>query len=282
MITFNSLINKVINRFKWYFNSCYWGFHKFLRKRPEHSVPEITLTIGITTFLNRYDHYFKPLLIKMAFLFPECQIIVVANGNVLKEKQQVYLSEIRKFCSLFSNVELIEHSVPVGLSHLWNQIMFKSANRKVLMLNDDLKIRMDFRAFIVKGGILNESISTINSSWSHFLISMDLYNLAGRFDEELKEVGGEDDDYMARLAMLSIEPGNYRTDAIASRGKKRGRAVGINSFGKNMSKEEGGYSTLNVNYLNGKWKISDEYFDGAVEIRRRKNRYWKLREQSRI
>ena len=218
----------------------------------------------------------------MAFLFPECQIIVVANGNVLKEKQQIYLSEIRKFCSLFSNVELIEHSVPMGLSHLWNQIMFKSANRKVLMLNDDLKIRMDFRAFIVKGGILNESISTINSSWSHFLISMDIYNLAGRFDEELKEVGGEDDDYMARLAMLSIEPGNYRTDTIASRGKKRGRAVGINSYGKDMSKEEGGYSTLNVNYLNGKWKISDEYFDGAVEIRRRKNRYWKLREQSRI
>lgn len=277
MMAFNSLINKTINRIRWYFDSCYWKFHRVLRKRPEHNAPEIALTIGITTFLNRYDSCFRPLLNKMAFLFPECQIIVAANGNVLKEKQQVYLSEIRKFCSLFSNVELIEYSDPMGLSHLWNQIIFRSANRKVLMLNDDLNIRVGFRAFIVKRGILNESIATINSSWSHFLISVDIFNLAGQFDEGLKEIGGEDDDYLARLAMLSIEPGNYRTDTIAARDKKRRRIDGINSYGKDMSNEEGGYSTLNVNYLNSKWKISDEYFDGAVEIRRRKNRYWKLR-----
>jgi len=273
----NSLINKAINRFKWYFDSCYWEFCRFLRKQPDHNASEIALTIGITTFLNRYDYCFKPLLIKTAFLFPECQIIVAANGNVLKEKQQIYLSEIRKFCNLFSNVELIEYSDPMGLSHLWNLIIFRAANRKVLMLNDDLKIRVGFRKFILESGIVNESVATINSSWSHFLISMDIFNLTGQFDEGLKEIGGEDDDYMARLAMLSIEPGNYRTDAIASKDKKRGRAGGFNSYGKDMSKEEGGYSTLNVNYLNGKWKISDEYFDGAVEIRRRKNRYWKLR-----
>jgi len=275
----NSLISKAIRRIRWYVDSCNWEFRSVLRKRPDY-VPEITLTIGITTFLNRYDRCFKPLLTKMAFLFPDCQIIVAANGNVLKEKQQIYLSEMRKFCSSFINVELIEYSDPMGLSHLWNQIIIRSANRQVLMLNDDLQIRMDFRTFIVKGGILNEKIATINSSWSHFLISSDILNLVGQFDEGLKEIGGEDDDYMARLATLSIDTGNYNTDSIAAKDKKRNHVDEINSYGKDMSKEEGGYSTLNVNYLNGKWKISDEYFDGAVEIRRRKNRFWMLRQKS--
>jgi hypothetical protein len=52
----------------------------------------------------------------------------------------------------------------------------------------------------------------------------------------------------------------------------------INSYGRDMTKEAGGYSTLNTEYLRRKWKISDEYFDGAAEIPRKKFKYWKLRE----
>jgi hypothetical protein len=51
----------------------------------------------------------------------------------------------------------------------------------------------------------------------------------------------------------------------------------LNSYGRDMSKEAGGYSTLNTEYLLGKWETSDEYAEGAVEVAGRKRRYWKLK-----
>jgi len=90
-------------------------------------------------------------------------------------------------------------------------------------------------------------------------------------------MGGEDDDYLARMAMAGLNAQSLATGMLSSRSKKRMKAPRLNSFGRDMSKEAGGYSTLNTEYLLGKWETSEEYFEGAVEVAGRKRRYWKLK-----
>jgi hypothetical protein len=279
MSSLSGFFHKGINRIRWISDTCLWEIYRLFRKSSVNRSAQLSLTIGVTTFLNRYDNCFRPLLKKLVFLFPECRIIIVANGSVLQEEQQDYLYNIRSFCSSYSNVELITYTDPMGLSHLWNRIMLNAENDKVMILNDDLKLKLGFRRFIEKGGITGDEIATINSSWSHFLISRNIYDRAGEFDEGLTEVGGEDDDYLARLAMMGIKPADYDTATIARRRKRGRKRQKINSYGRDMSKEKGRYSTMNLKYLKEKWEMSDEYFDGAVEIPRKKYKYWRLRKQ---
>ncbi len=277
MNTGKRFVFRVINRLRWIFDSLRWGFYRHFKSAAVGIQSDLPVAIGITTFLNRFDIFFKPLVRKLAFLFPGCRIIVAANGSVLREEQQRYLHELREFCGGYANIELIAYVNPVGLSHLWNRIMDAAGEDKVLMLNDDLKIKTGFGRFLGSSGILKEEIATINSSWSHFLISREIFSTVGPFDEELREVGGEDDDYLARLALRGLRPADYRCDAVARKKKKRRKVPRLNSYGKDMTKEAGGYSSYNTDYLRRKWDISDDYFEGAVEVPRRRNRYWKLR-----
>ena len=270
--------SRVVNRLGWIYDTFLWGFYRLFPATARSIKSDLPVAIGITTFLNRFELFFKPLVRKLVFLFPGCRIIVAANGSVLREEQQNYLHELREFCGIYSNVELIAYDDPRGLSHLWNRIMGAAGNEKVLILNDDLNLKTGFGRFLRDSGILNVKIATINSSWSHFLISKEIYKLVGEFDEELKEVGGEDDDYLARLAINGMRPADFRCDAVARKKKKRRSTPQLNSYGKDMTKETGGYSSYNTSYLRKKWEISDDYFEGAVEIPRSRNRFWKLRE----
>jgi len=267
-----------MNRLRWIYDTFLWGFYRLFPSSARSIKSDLPVTIGITTFLNRFEFFFKPLVRKLVFLFPECRIIVAANGSVLREEQQNYLNELRKFCGIYSNIELIAYNYPMGLSHLWNRIMGAAGNEKVFMLNDDLDITTGFGRFLSDSDIMNVKIATINSSWSHFIISKEVYKLVGEFDEKLKEVGGEDDDYLARLAINGMRPADFRCDAVARKKKKRRDKPQLNSYGKDMTKETGGYSSYNISYLRKKWEISDDYFEGAVEIPRSRNRFWKLRE----
>lgn len=268
---------RMINRLRWTTDYLRWGFYGLFPASAKKIKTRLPVAIGITTFLNRYEVFFKPLVRKLVFLFPGCRVIVAANGSVLREEQQKYLHELREFCGGYADIELIAYDNPVGLSHLWNNIMNKAGSDRVLMLNDDLTIKTWFGNFLGNSGILKEEIATINSSWSHFLISQEMFSVVGPFDEELREVGGEDDDYLARMALTGLRPADYRCDAVGSKKKKRSRMPKINSYGKDMSKEAGGYSSYNTDYLRRKWEISDDFFEGAVEIPRRRNKYWKLK-----
>jgi hypothetical protein len=273
----SSISEKALYKVSWAIEDFAWYF-----KRPFFK-PGTPLTnsfsIGITTFMDRFETCLKPLLAKLSIVFADCQIIIVANGHFRKQEQTVYISEIEKYCSKFSNVQLVNFREPAGLSCLWNTIIKSSDASSVLILNDDLRIKGTFRSFISASGICSRQIATINRSWSHFMISKSVVNEVGWFDENFREIGGEDDDYLARLAINGIIPGDFKTGTITRSGKKSRRNPGINSYGRETSKEAGGYSTLNAMYLSEKWDTADEYFDGAVEVQGRKTRFWKLREQ---
>lgn len=260
-------------------DSCLWLIARPTNKQFNPHCSLSSLSFGVTTFMNRYEDCFKPLIRKLALIFPECQIIVIANGHVKQSKQQIYLKRITEFCNSFNNIELITYLEPRGLSHLWNQIVQCSKNQKILILNDDIKISMNFRRFITEYGITGKNIATINSSWSHFLISKEIIKKIGLFDEQLLEIGGEDDDYAARLAIANQPTSNFETKTIGSKLRNKRKQLSLNSYGKDMTKELNGYSTNNSNYLSEKWEWSDKYFDGAVEVQNRGIRYWKLRSQ---
>ena len=84
---------------------------------------------------------------------------------------------------------------------------------------------------------------------------------------------------LARLALHKIHPLSQSTIKVEHRFKtKLELEEGYkNSYGKEMNKEKGGYSSLNTEYLNKKWQYSDKLFKDAVEVKGRKHKYWKLR-----
>lgn len=273
-----NLYRKAIIKLEWFVEDIIWDFKKHVKKKITVPKNRINLTIGITTFLDRYTSCFIPLIEKISFLFPDCQIIVVANGHVKVIEQEIFMGEIKKFCERFENVQLLSYSEPRGLSHIWNQIVLMSVNHKVLIINDDLNIKVNFRNFIGESGILNCDIALINSSWSHFLISKFIFYKVGNFDEKFLEIGGEDDDYAARLALFGIQIMIYMTDSIkASLGNKK-RKLRFNSYGKDMVFEKNGYSTKNSDYLVKKWETGQEYFEGSILVPNRNPRFWKLRQ----
>ena len=274
-----NIVRKIFFKIGWILDDALWIIAKPIVRTFLEKKPDLHITIGVTTFMDRYDNCLKPLIKKLSALFPGYQIIVVANGHVKQKKQAQYLHWIREFCKRFPSVEVIPFMDPRGLSHLWNVIMTSAISPKVFLLNDDVQIKMSFSHFIRHSGILDQEIATLNSSWSHFMVSKDLFRQVGPFDEGLKELGGEDDDYAARLAIEGIKIGNYYSKSIAGKLRRKRRFLKCNSYGKDMSKEPFGYSRFNSKYLFEKWETSMEYFDGSVLVPGRSIRYWKLREK---
>lgn len=268
---------KAINRAFWLFETATWFFRApFFRRRLKGS-PPLGLTIGVTTFKDRFDSCLKPLIRKLSILFPGEQIIVIANGHYLEEAQKEFRKQFDTFCFSFNNVDQESYTDPHGLSFLWNRIIDRATSDNILILNDDILIKVGFRHFIEESGIMDTPLATINSSWSHFKISKSIIDKVGLFDEGFTEIGGEDDDYLARMAMNGLSPVNFLTGSLKKASAGKSKTSVVNSYGKVMSEQLGGYSTVNTEYLSAKWLTSDEYFEGAVEVHGRRTRFWKLK-----
>jgi hypothetical protein len=240
-------------------------------------LPPLKISIGIATFMDRYESCLMSLVQKLTFLFPNTEIIVVANGHVKQPEQQEYLSNIRAFCRLYQNIRLFTHQQPEGLSAIWNETIQNATSDKVLLLNDDVDIKTSFKTFLIKAASEESEIQLINHSWSHFIISRLLLETVGEFDEGLKEIGGEDDDYAARLAMQGVQIQYLKTSSIKSKLKAHQKKLKVNSYGRNMYEEEYGYSSYNSRYLAAKWATSNEPFEGAILVPNRAIKYWKLK-----
>lgn len=264
------IVQKIKRRMKWIKHELYWLL--LLSKKNREPVPvNNEFSIGITTFKDRYHLFFKKLLKRMSHLFPGTEIVVVVNGHYNKKEQLPFLKKIEHFCSAFPNVRLITFVEPQGLSKLWNQIILNTVTNKTFIFNDDIKIAPVLRKNIQTSGILAEPIATIRNSWSYFLITKEIINKVGWFDERLKEIGGEDDDYLARLALKNITPSSFDIDGILNYSHKLKR----NSYGKDMTGANL-YSSYNSEFLFSKWEVSPGFI--ANSILHRDGNYWKLKE----
>ncbi|MRR19990.1 glycosyltransferase family 2 protein [bacterium] len=279
-VTFNAgsgITARAVSRVGWTLESLTWKFRASSYRRLLAEREPIGLTIGITTYKDRFDSCLRPLIAKLSLLFPKEQIIVIANGHYLTDEQHKYIRKFEAFCARFSNVEPESYTDPRGLSFLWNRIIARSSSDNILILNDDIMVKAGFRSFVEESGLARASMATINASWSHFKISRDIIDRVGLFDEGFTEIGGEDDDYIARMAMHGLSPGNYSTGSLKKSSPGRVRPGAVNSYGKIMAEQLGGYSTVNSGYLRSKWNTSDEHFEGSFEVKGRMFRYWKLK-----
>lgn len=255
-----------------YYYKVYWfiNLRRILRKFKFEDSDRFT--IGITTFMDRYS-IFRDLLMRLVYSFPDNEIIIAVNGHYESSLQKEYLTNIEVFCMQFSNVKTIIFKEPQGLSKMWNQILISSSGNKVFLFNDDVLFKRDIRNKIFESGILFERIALIDNSFSHFLIDKTIIKSVGWFDERFTEIGGEDDDFHVRLELENIPLKRYRLNLFRSYKPP----LRFNSYGKKVSEQEGGYSTVNSNFLLKKWEISDKRFDGAINIVKSQGNFWKLK-----
>ena len=153
-------------------------------------------TVGITTFVHRFDRYFMPLLNRLREFDRQTEIIVAVNGEHDTAFDEQYRSRILAFLSGQPSVFPVFFPRFRGLSKLWNTIMIHATHDHVLMLNDDImisssKVLGEVRKLIGK----NKGRSfIINRSWSHFVLGREEIDQLGYFDERLLGIGEEDGD----------------------------------------------------------------------------------------
>lgn len=248
------------------------GKGSLLRRVPRILTPnaidlQSTFQIAITTYIDRYDRFFKPLYISLKKLFPKVNILVAVNGFQDTELQKEYL--IRLFNDLctedLGGNTFILHDKPVGLTRLWNELLSQGGCMTTLVLNDDLIIYPWFRSWINKKS-WHSNITLINGSWSHFFFSKDMINRVGWFDESYRGIGFEDMDYTARCAFKGVTIHNSSCQYIRHLDHQPSRT----SFDDLSSTFWGPkYSSINHDNFFQKWRLCNH--DSGIYIKQLKS-----------
>lgn len=179
---------------------------------------EADFGIVIVTFELRQSERAIPLLKQIRLSGISAPIALVVNGNFnggydsdLRQKlfqeladiPNVYLTMTRKF-----------H----GLSHNWNLGIRLLGCKSTLVLNDDIWIDLgSFKAEVsrIRALGMDSPLTTINRSFSHFLIDDSALNSVGWFDERFVGIGEEDGDYYLRYCdYYNKPPLDVHTNAV--------------------------------------------------------------------
>ena len=182
-------------------------------------VEDNQISIGITTFQNRFEAYFIPLLTRIRDFGIENEIIVVINGEHEQTFNEDYRKRVLEFIAGFPRAYPIFFPRFRGLSKLWNSIIIHASQNYILILNDDIMITKpaflaDIRSAIHK----NQGRSfLINRSWSHFVISREEIDDLGYFDERLLGIGEEDGDMTWRyIAQYGRELASFKMKSFVN------------------------------------------------------------------
>ena len=254
-ITFHSL--GWLQRLKWRLsvNLQAWRRQASVAAPPDYD-------IAVTTYIARFDTYFKSLLSQLHFLFPDRRITVVANGHYDRPQQEDYLARLRKLTGGYPNVTLIAHSAPVGLARMWNEAIRASRSGRILMLNDDLYLMSHFRSQIEGADLPKKKMATINGSWSHFWIVQEIIDTVGWFDERFVEIGYEDLDYEARLACNGVTVDRIELNGVWNCVDQPSEY----SYGVLFEIADGKYSSKNRRRFCDKWEVSDYETSGSFFV----------------
>ena len=211
-------------------------------------------SIGIVTYLSRFEAYFKPNLERLCRAFPDIQIYVAVNGFHDQARQEQYLAEILSYCSNFPNVKVLTYLENQSLSKLWNQLILCAHPKGILLLNDDIVILPFFRRQLENQQIFSSPMATINNSWSHFWITPGIARQVGWFDERFPGIGEEDGDYSARLALAGVPLKNFKSNMLIHFNHQPSEV----SWGKDLSTHCGKYTNENRLFIMKKYSFSQE------------------------
>jgi hypothetical protein len=232
------------------------------RRDDARAARKVDYSIGVVTYIRRYEEFFRPLLTALARLFPDVEIIVAVNGYYDQTKQEEYLRRIGAFGQRFPNVRLLLHHQPQCLARLWNQLILNAKSPKVLILNDDVLLFPAFRRQLESCGALDGALGLLKRSWSHFVISKAMVRDAGWFDERFPGVGNEDEDFEARLFLKGIPVPSFSISAL------RNIVVQTKdfSYGKDMRVINKKYTSANRQFFESKWEVTEKDTPGFVYV----------------
>jgi len=152
------------------------------------------LIIGIPT-LNRAD-LLNEALEKYFEDFQNTEIFIVDNGN------QSIITREEKFA-------IYRPTENLGVAKSWNHIMDyadKVQATHVLMLNDDIYLGRTEHEI---GMVLRNSVDAdfINSfcNWSCFILTIDMWKKAGKFDEEFFPAYFEDNSFDYKMSLVNAK-----------------------------------------------------------------------------
>jgi len=166
--------------------------------------------IGITTYVERYDHFFKPLYQSLSYLFPDVPIVITVNGFPDSHKQLDYLARIQsELCDHAPSHHIfVLHDRPCGLTTLWNEMLQAAEDKPLWILNDDLRVDSWIRRWAEKFNWNNVNLTLLNDTWSHFIIASKVVDKVGIFEPSFLGIGFEDMDYTARSGLAGVAIGN--------------------------------------------------------------------------
>ncbi len=213
-----------------------------------------TCSIGIVTYLARFETYFKPLIKRLQVLFPDYEINVFINGHYDIVRQVNYLRQVTDFLGRFRHIRYTINLEHQPLARGWNWLLLLSTRPWVLVLNDDIFCHHEFRWHLESIDLPKLSkIFTLNYSWSHFVINKDIIKQIGWFDERFLGTGDEDTDYLFRLASCRVRIDHVVMNGILNYIAASDDAGWANISGIFYNK----YSMLNREFLLKKWFRSD-------------------------
>ncbi|MFA6485996.1 MAG: hypothetical protein WCT40_01345 [Candidatus Magasanikbacteria bacterium] len=156
-------------------------------------------SIGVVTYISRFEEFFIPLIKQLVSVFPDKEIICIINGHHDTFFQINYLKRVTAFLSQYPNVRYITHEKHQPLAKCFNWLLLMTFAPRMLVLNDDVSLNLLFRQDFEKHLQENDLFFVINRSWCHFLVSKKLVKEIGWFDERLPGTGYEDGDYHIRM-----------------------------------------------------------------------------------
>ena len=221
-------------------------------------------SIGVVTYVNRYHTYFKKNIFNLLKYFPDKQIIVIINGHPNKVNNIAYLKEITQWLSSL-NVQYITFEDHQPLAKCWNWLLLMSNSPRNLFLNDDILIHEKFRHDFENHLVLNNDFFAINNSFSHFILSKKIVKQVGWFDERFLGIGEEDGDYLMRMSKAGIELKNLHCRDIINF-----VAQGLDPSFRDISSNNGKYSSVNREFLGEKWffnHINTEDFNYDIKFK---------------
>jgi hypothetical protein len=208
-------------------------------------------SIGIVTYLGRFETYFKALIKKLYFLFPDYDILIFINGHYDTTKQISYLRNVTSFLQNYPSIRYVTNIEHQSLASAWNWLVLMARCSQVLLLNDDVSFQWSFRYYLEKLQPIPE-IFTLNRTWSHVVVSKDIIRKVGWFDERFRGTGYEDTDFVIRLALKGIPIDDRKIhglenihDCLAPL-----EDVGWANFSRPTSENR---SELNKNFFEEKW-----------------------------
>ena len=151
--------------------------------------------IGITTFKERFDSHFKPLMESIKGV----PAIIAVNSSYNDGLCNEYRKEMLNLLAYYDNVSPIFYQEMRGCAKMWNDLIIHSPTEHILLLNDDVKI-LNIQKLLNNCDNVSKQFDffKINGCFSHFVTSKKAMIELGWFDERFLGFGEEDGDMMWR------------------------------------------------------------------------------------